>query len=186
MLPKLSVSARGPTWSCVRLSPRSWRSDGCMVHPDAFTALVGRRAGALSADNARPWTDPCFAICPCQYGNLSANPFQRLLRAAETASDPCTNRDDSSCVPCISPTVRADAKMRRVVLLAPVSQHSIFSTVRSPRTPLGCVGCCNLTPGHRIPSVHSLASSSRPATNAVFNAIAMAHNSASRSGNHKL
>ena len=68
-------------------------------------------------------------------------------------------------LPCISPTVR-DAKMRRVVALAPLSQHSML---RSPRKPLRC---CNLTPGHRIPSLHSLPSLSRPATNAVLNAMA--------------
>jgi hypothetical protein len=52
-----------------------------MVHPDAFRALVGRRAGALSADNARLWTDPCFAICPCQYGNLTGKPFPTFSKS---------------------------------------------------------------------------------------------------------
>jgi hypothetical protein len=34
------------------------------------------------------------------------------------------------------------------------------------------VSYCNLTPGHRIPSLHSLPSLSRPATNAALNAMA--------------
>ena len=46
---------------------------------------------------------------------------------------------------------------------------------RAPREPFSTslLACyCNLTPGHRIPSLHSLPSSSRPATNAALNAMA--------------
>ena len=55
-------------------------------------------------------------------------------------------------LPCISPTVRADAKSRR--LGAFVSAVLVAHSAQA-------VSYCNLTPGHRIPSLHSLASSLR-------------------------
>jgi hypothetical protein len=90
-------------------------------------------------------------------------------------------RDDSSCMPCIPPTLLdgvQDAKSRRLgafVSALHVQQHAVSAQA--------AVSYSNLTPGHRIPSLHSLPYLSRPATNAVHNA--MAHSGASRSGNHQ-
>jgi hypothetical protein len=94
------------------ISGTSGRCQGCSV--------AGRML--CSADNARPWTDPCFAICPCRYGNLAAAP-------SNVFAEPHTGMMNHLCsccnairpIPChasISPTVRA---MRRVVRLAPFS-----------------------------------------------------------------
>jgi hypothetical protein len=69
----------------------------------------------------------------------------------------------AAIMPCISPTVRADAKSR--CLGAFVSALHVAVSAQA-------VCYCNLTPGHRIPSLHSLPYSSRPATNAALNAMA--------------
>lgn len=66
-------------------------------------------------------------------------------------------------LPCVSPTVRGDAKSRRLGAFVSALQVAVSAQA---------VGYCNLTPGHRIPSLHSLPSSSRPATNAALNAMA--------------